>query len=70
MVDEKSEDSCTNHKNFYSDGVQITTYGSPVLDKDKEYVGDGAEDEEDLDGSVVEGDEVCEDIQVAGDEHK
>ena len=70
MVDEEGKDCCTKDEDLYPDGVQVTANCSFVLDKYQEYVGEGAEDEEDLDGSVVHGDEGCEDIQVAGDEHK
>jgi len=69
MVDEKSENSGPNDEDFNPDGVQITANGSLVLDKYQKYVCEGTEDEEDLDGSVVQRDEICEDIQVAGDEN-
>jgi len=69
MVEEESEDSCPDDDDLNPDGVQIAANGSLVLDKYQEYIGEGTEDEEDLDRSVVQGDEICEDIQVAGDEN-
>ena len=69
MVDEDSEDSCPNDEDLNPDGVHVTADSSLVVDKYQEYVGEGTEDEEDLDRSVVQGDEICEDIQVAGDEN-
>ena len=69
MVEEESENSSDNDDDLNPDGVQIAANCSLVLDKYQEYVCEGTEDEEDLDGSVVQRDEICEDIQVAGEKH-
>ena len=53
MVDQEGQESGPKHEELDLEGVLVTANGSLVLNKHQEYVGEGAEDEEDLDGSVV-----------------
>ena len=70
MVNQESQETSTEYEELNPESVQITADCSLVLEKHEEDVGDGTEDEEDLDGSVVKRYNVGEDVHVAGDENQ
>ena len=69
MVDKDSQNCSWNEEQLYSEVVNVTAYGALVLDQGQVNVGDTAGNEEDLDASVVQGDEVHEQVEVAQAEH-
>jgi len=65
MVDDQRQNSSCCYQNFYSETVQIIADSALVSDEDQVDVDAAAHNEEDLDGGVVEGDEVEEDVNIA-----
>ena len=59
-----------NFKEDSPEGVMVVVIGSLELEKHKINSPDGANEEENLHCSVVEGYEVGEQIEIAGEEHQ
>ena len=68
MVDKDSQNGSWNDEQLYSEVVNVTADGALVLDYGQVNVGDAAGNEEDLDASVVQGDEVEKYINVSCEE--
>ena len=60
MVDQQSQDGSWNDEELYPEVVNVIANGSLVLHQGQVNVGHTADDEEDLDASVVEGNEIEE----------
>jgi len=68
MVDDQRQNCSCCYQNFYSETVQIIADGPLVSYEDQVDVDAAAHNEEDLDGGVVERNEVEEDVDVACEE--
>ena len=68
MVDKDSQNCSWNDKQFYSEVVNVRADGALVLDQGQVNVGDTTGNEEDLDASVVQGDEVEKYVNVSCEE--
>ena len=68
MVDKDSQYCSWNDKQFYSEVVNVRADGALVLDQGQVNVGDTTGNEEDLDASVVQGDEVEKYVNVSCEE--
>ena len=65
MVDKDSQYCSWNDKQFYSEVVNVRADGALVLDQGQVNIGDTTSNEEDLDASVVQGDEVEKYVNVS-----
>ena len=68
MVDKDSQNCSWNEEQLYSEVVNVTADGALVLDQGQVNVGDTTGNEEDLDASVVQGDEVEKYVNVSCEE--
>ena len=68
MVDQERPYGGPKDEELDPKGVEVGGDGARVLDQHQVDVGHGGDDEEDLDGGVVEGDEGGEEVDVAGEE--
>ena len=68
MVDKDSQNCCWNDEQLYSEVVNVRADGALVLDQGQVNVGDATGNEEDLDASVVQGDEVEKYVNVSCEE--
>lgn len=70
MIKNKREDGRRQEDELDPEGVMVVVIGSLELKKHKVDSPDGANEEENLHRSVVEGYEVGEQIEIAGEEHQ
>ena len=68
MVDKDSQNCSWNEEQLYSEVVNVRADGALVLDQGQVNVGDTTGNEEDLDASVVQGDEVEKYVNVSCEE--
>ena len=68
MVDKDSQNCSWNEEQLYSEVVNVRADGALVLDQGQVNVGDATGNEEDLDASVVQGDEVEKYVNVSCEE--
>ena len=70
MVDQQSQDGSWNDEELYLEVVNVIANGALVLHQGQVNVGHTADDEEDLDASVVKGNEIEEQVNVSCEENQ
>ena len=70
MIDKHCQNCSWDDEQLYSEVVNVTADGALVLDQGQVNVGHATGNEEDLDASVVQGDEMEKYVNVSCEEHQ